>query len=160
MSFEIEQLIQSVYNEGDTNKIISISGIVCSHFFSSIQLQLTLQMVENSKANTRKFKIGNCYGNASVQLDNNHRYMEGVVTNKITGFQLYHAWNFDVAAGVPIDYTFGNSSEEYYYQGVIIPTEIVRNVGLRKGGLWGPILPYVTEEELEFIHQYNLNYSV
>lgn len=153
MSFEIKQLIQSIYNEGDATKIISISGLVCSHFFSLIQFQLPIQKVANSKTDRRKFKIGNCFGNASVQLDYNHCYMEGVVTNKITGFQLYHAWNIDTATGVQIDYTFGNSSEEYNYQGLLIPSKIVRNIGLRKGGLWGPILPYVTMGEFKLIHQ-------
>jgi hypothetical protein len=69
---------------------------------------------------------------------------------------IYQAWNIN-ENHTHIDYTFAEISSEFTYQGLIIPCKIVRKVEYRTSGVWGPVIPFLTNEESKVVLSYNKN---
>lgn len=92
-----------------------------------------------------KMKYGNCYGNAILRMSDGFEYVEGIITNKETGFQISHAWNID-SKGNHIDFTIIDT-QKYKYKGVVISKKLLYEIGKKNGGLWYCSLPYIISEE-------------
>ena len=82
-----------------------------------------------------------CYPNAIKKMDKGYQYVEGIITDKISGEKISHAWNID-SNGRHIDFTILETAN-YVYKGVIIPRHILNQVGLKNGGIWYCCLPYL-----------------
>ena len=111
--------------------------------------------IKNSRSNKRKNPLGRCYFNSVNHMDKGEVYIEGYAINLISNYPFQHAWNIDVN-GCHVDHTLSKSSENYLFKGVALPSELVYQVGFRKGGFWGPVLPYLSEDELETVREYNV----
>lgn len=85
-------------------------------------------------------KTGLCYSNSINKLNNGYKYVEGVITNKVTGQKISHAWNIE-SQGKHVDFTI-LETDEYLYKGIIIPKNILYVVGFKNGGIWYCCLPY------------------
>jgi len=70
-----------------------------------------------------------------------YRYVEGVITNKVSGLQISHAWNID-PAGNHVDFTILETNE-FIYNGVVIPQKLLSQIGFKNGGIWYCHLPYI-----------------
>ncbi len=92
-----------------------------------------------------KMKSGNCYGNAVQKIIKGFEYVEGVATNKETGFKFSHAWNID-PDGNPIDFTIMDT-QKYEYNGINIPKNLLFEIGEKNGKIWYSSLPYLTYVE-------------
>ena len=152
----IKSHIISVFNRGIEIEILGINSLVCYYFKQINLINLNEIEINTCKVDRRKIKLGYCYGNSSNRLNDHHLYVEGVATNKKTFNQTYHAWNINENDS-HIDYTFAEISDKFTYQGLIIPSEIVREVGYRKNGVWGPVIPFLTDDELKKVLSYNKN---
>lgn len=111
--------------------------------------------IENSTSDGRKNPYGRCYVNAVNHMDNGEVYVEGYAIHIDSNNPFQHAWNIDMV-GRHIDHTLSKTSEHYLLKGVAIPSDLVYQVGFRKGGVWGPVLPFLTEEELDTVREYNV----
>ena len=69
-------------------------------------------------------------------------FVEGVIISKDSGIKISHAWNVD-SDGKHIDFTIMDTNE-YEYNGLIIPSKIVYEVGEKNGYIWYCCLPYIT----------------
>ena len=114
----------------------------------------TIQIM-NSRSDRRKNPLGSCYFNAVNQINNGEVYVEGYTINIDSNNPFQHAWNIDVN-GVHVDHTLSKLSEHYLFKGVAIPSDLVYQVGFRKSGVWGPVLPFLTDEELDTVREYNV----
>ena len=89
----------------------------------------------------RLMKAGSCYYNAVQKMKNEGLgYVEGLVTDE-SGLTLHHAWNVN-DLGEHIDYTH-RDPQNHIYTGIIIPDELVRKVGMKNGGIWYCVLPFL-----------------
>ena len=86
-------------------------------------------------------KTGSCYTNAIKKIDKGYQYVEGIITQKNSGRKISHAWNID-SKGKHIDFTL-LETHEYLYKGVIIPKNILNDIGFKNGGIWYCSLPYL-----------------
>lgn len=111
--------------------------------------------IENSTSDGRKNPYGRCYLNAVNHMKNGEVYVEGYAIHIDSNNPFQHAWNIDMD-GRHIDHTLSKTSEHYLFKGVAIPSDLVYQVGFRKGGVWGPVLPFLTEEELDIVREYNV----
>ena len=143
-----------MFYRGVEDEILGINSLTCFYFNLINPINLNEIEINTCKVDRRKIKFGNCYGNSSNRLNENHLYVEGIATNKKTLHQVYHAWNIN-KNHTHIDYTFAEISDEFTYQGLIIPSKIVREVGYRKHGVWGPVIPFLNNEELKVVLSYN-----
>ena len=152
----IKSEIISGFNRGVEDEILGINSLTCFYFNLISPINLDEIEINTCKVDRRKIKFGNCYGNSSNRLNENHLYVEGISTNKKTLHQVYHAWNIN-KNHTHIDYTFAEISDEFTYQGLIIPSKIVREVGYRKHGVLGPVIPFLNNEELKVVLSNNNN---
>ena len=111
--------------------------------------------IENSTSDGRKNPYGRCYLNAVNHMDNGEVYVEGYAIHINSNNPFQHAWNIDVN-GVHVDHTLSKISEHHLFKGVAIPSDLVYAVGFRKGGFWGPVLPFLTDKELDSVREYNV----
>lgn len=106
----------------------------------------TLFFVHPPPDKRNKMKSGKCYPNAiKKMMDLGYQYVEGIITNKITGEKISHAWNIDLE-GNHVDFTISDPNL-YEYRGVIVPNDILYDVGMKNGFIWYCSLPYLTVEE-------------
>ena len=94
---------------------------------------------------TMKMTLGNCYLNAHRKFIKGYEYVEGIITNKISGKEISHAWNVD-SNGKHVDFTI-METEEYEYRGIIIPFSLRQSVAENTGMIWYCVLPYITLEK-------------
>jgi hypothetical protein len=86
-------------------------------------------------------RLGKCYITAyEVARDYNLLYVEGHLTEIVTGKQIAHAWNVD-NEGKHVDFTFNNPNK-YQYKGVVIPFETVYEVNRKRSATFC-ILPFL-----------------
>ncbi|MGB1449809.1 MAG: hypothetical protein ACPG8F_08215 [Flavobacteriaceae bacterium] len=111
--------------------------------------------IKNSPSDRRKNPFGRCYLNAVNHMDNGEVYVEGYSIHIDSNNPFQHAWNVDVN-GVHVDHTLSKLSGHYLFKGVAIPSDLVYQVGFRKGGVWGPVLPFLTDKELDSVREYNV----
>jgi hypothetical protein len=90
---------------------------------------------------TQKMKSGECYMNAIKKMERGFGYVEGVITDKLSGMKVNHAWNVN-HLGQHFDFTILNP-HEYDYKGIIIPKFILYDVGYKNGCIWYCCLPYL-----------------
>jgi hypothetical protein len=105
--------------------------------------------VSVGKADRRKFKLGMCYSNAArLMYDNNLNYVEGYIQDTKTGDKVAHAWNCD-NEGNHFDFTL-KSVENKSYFGIVVPKNIVFEVGLKNFHIWYCCLPFleIVKEDL------------
>jgi hypothetical protein len=88
-----------------------------------------------------KMKSGSCYTNAIKKLDKGYQYVEGIITDKISGEKISHAWNID-SNGRHIDFTILETAN-YVYKGVTISRHILYQIGFKNGGIRYCCLPYL-----------------
>jgi hypothetical protein len=100
--------------------------------------------VASDKSDKRTFKLGSCYSNAVMKMNDGFGYVEGFVRNTKTGQYIGHAWNVD-KNGTHWDFTY-KKTENFEYYGVFVPEEIVWMVGERNGHIWYSVLPFVDNE--------------
>ena len=86
--------------------------------------------------------LGCCYGNSVRMRRKDYQYVEGIVTHKETGVRYSHSWNVD-KDGNHVDFTF-KDPENFRYFGVIIPNDIVDDIG-GKNGIWYCVLPFIDD---------------
>ena len=111
--------------------------------------------VTKGKSDRRKYKEGNCYPNSvRIMTEKGYGYVEGYVTNKQNGDTFGHAWNVD-DLGNHLDFTLKHS-ENYDYFGIIIPKEVLRDVG-KKMVMYG-ILYYHLLMTILNLKTINLNF--
>jgi len=67
--------------------------------------------------------------------------LRSIVTEKKSGFKISHAWAIN-PQGLHIDFTLLNT-DEYEYKGIIVPENILYQVGFKNGGIWYCCLPYL-----------------
>lgn len=96
--------------------------------------------VYSGKKDRRSMKLGNCWVNSSKMMLKGYGYVEGYVIHKEMGHKMSHSWNVD-SNGAHWDFTYDNP-EEYEYCGIIIPENIVWEVGRKNGGTWFCVLPF------------------
>ena len=101
-----------------------------------------LFIVNQPSKQNMKMKRGNCYHNSIRKMKEGFEYVEGVIINKITKFEISHAWNMD-SNGNHIDFTIMNT-QDFEYCGVVIPADLIREIGSRNGFIWYCSLPYIT----------------
>ncbi len=101
-------------------------------------------VVTQGKSDKRKFRIGNCYSNSVEMMEKGYGYVEGYVIMKQDGFTFGHSWNVD-SMGNHIDFTF-KDPENYDYFGVIVPENVVLDLGEKNGHSWYSVLPFVDDE--------------
>lgn len=89
----------------------------------------------------RRLKVGSCYGNAIRKMREGYEYVEGVITDKETRIQISHAWNVD-SEGFHVDFTIMETGK-YEYNGIIIPSDVLYEVGSKNGHIWYCCLPYI-----------------
>jgi len=94
---------------------------------------------------TKRLNAGSCYPNSVRRMNEGFKYVEGVIISKDTDIKISHAWNVD-SDGKHIDFTIMNT-HEYEYNGLIIPSEIVYEVGEKNGHIWYCCLPYIKVEK-------------
>lgn len=100
--------------------------------------------VTKGKSDRRKYKEGNCYPNSvRIMNEKGYGYVEGYVTNKQGGDTFGHAWNVD--CGTHLDFTLEHP-ENYDYFGIIIPKEVVFDVGKKNGNVWYSVLPFIDDD--------------
>lgn len=88
-----------------------------------------------------KMKSESCYTNAIKKMDKGYQYVEGIITDKISGEKISHTWNID-PYGKHVDFTI-LETHDYWYHGIIIPEQILFQVGFKNGGIWYCCLPYL-----------------
>lgn len=96
--------------------------------------------VKSKTINGRKFKPGYCYYNSGTMMLKGFGYVEGYVIDKSQGNKIGHSWNVD-KNGNHIDFTYPNS-DQFDYFGIIIPKDIVLEVGLENGRTWFSVLVF------------------
>ncbi len=89
----------------------------------------------------KKCPIGMGYANAAEFICKGYKYVEGYKLHKNTGRKIAHAWNID-PDGNSVDFTI-KDPEQYEYFGVVIPDILVYEVGLKNGGIWYCVLPFI-----------------
>jgi len=99
--------------------------------------------VKMGVSDKRKFRLGNCYPNSVRKMREGFNYVEGYIVDE-DGSIISHSWNVD-GEGNHFDFTFKNP-EKYEYFGIIVPDDIVWEVGLKNGGVWYCVLPFVDNE--------------
>lgn len=100
--------------------------------------------VVKGEGDRRKFKEGNCYFNSVEMMKKDYGYVEGYVTRKSDNYKFGHAWNVD-SNGQHIDFTM-TDPENYNYFGIVIPKNVVWEVGEKNGQTWFSVLPFVDED--------------
>jgi len=105
--------------------------------------------VEIGKTDRRKFRTGMCYQNSIRKTDEGYLYVEGYILHRINYHKISHAWNVD-KDGNHYDFTLKDNNE-YDYYGLVVPTDLVYEVGSLKGGNWGSCLPYIKVENNDLI---------
>lgn len=90
---------------------------------------------------SNKMKSGTCYGNAIRKMKQGFYYVEGVATNKETGFKFSHAWNIN-PDGNHIDFTIMDTLK-YEYNGIFIPKNLLYKIGEKNGKVWYCNLPFI-----------------
>lgn len=99
--------------------------------------------VYSGKKDRRTMKLGFCWGNSSKMMLKGYGYVEGYVIHKETGLKVSHSWNVD-SSGTHLDFTYDNPGD-YEYFGIIIPNNIVLEVGRKNGGMWFCVLPFIDD---------------
>lgn len=89
-----------------------------------------------------KMKSGNCYGNAHSKREKGYEYVEGIIKDKITGFEISHAWNVD-SNGVHFDFTLIDT-DSYVYKGLVVPFSLRYQIAEKTGKVWYCVLPYIS----------------
>jgi hypothetical protein len=89
-----------------------------------------------------KMKSGNCYGNAHSKREKGYEYVEGIIKDKITGFEISHAWNVD-SNGVHYDFTLIDTNS-YVYKGLVVPFSLRYQIAEKTGKVWYCVLPYIS----------------
>ncbi len=132
----------------DTCKDESKNEMV-SYFLSLMVLQDSLPILrkKGKKCNVTSTlqqheNLGSCYGNSVGMIRKGYQYVEGVVTHKETGDRFSHSWNVD-KDGNHVDFTF-KDPENFKYFGVIIPNDIVYDIG-GENGIWYCVLPFIDD---------------
>lgn len=90
---------------------------------------------------SNKMKAQSCYSNAFQRTYDGYQYVEGIIVNKYADFKISHAWNID-RDGKHIDFTILNT-HDYIYHGIIVPKNILFDLGFKNGGIWYCSLPYL-----------------
>ena len=96
-------------------------------------------------------KKGECYNNAGNKISEGYGYAEGYIRHKDIGLKTAHAWNIH-KDGSHIDFTLDNSSD-YEYFGAIIPNKEVYLTGLKNGGIWYCVIPYLSHDSEQGIKE-------
>lgn len=97
--------------------------------------------VKPGKRDKRTHKSGNCYRNAFNMMKKGFGYVEGLVYEELNNREISHAWNVD-KNGNHIDFSVDkNDGVEYF--GIILPENIVWDVGLHNGGITYCVLPFI-----------------
>ena len=148
-------LLHSMYESRDLRSTLTTQIIARDYLEELILNEFEEIQIKPSPANNRKYPLGKCYSNAANNLGKGYEYVEGYAASKTKGFPIQHAWNRD-ATGRYLDLTFSDHSDDYVYKGVVIPESLVYKVGYRNGFVWGPVLPFLTEDELETVREYNV----
>lgn len=97
--------------------------------------------VRSAKKHQMK-KMGDCYRNAGEKIREGYGYVEGYIKHKEYEWKNAHAWNIN-KDGSHIDFTLGDASD-YEYFGAIIPERDVYLTGLRNGGIWYCVIPFLS----------------
>jgi len=116
--------------------------------FESIQ-------IEKLPLNRHKRSTGSCYVNAIINMNDGEVYVDGYAIKLDSSEIFQHAWNIDIN-GSHVDDTLSRFSENYLFKGVAIPPKLVIEVGLLRDLVWGPVLPFLTDEEIELVREYNV----
>ena len=91
-----------------------------------------LYNVKSPPKKSQIMKIGSCYSNSIKKMSKCYfSYVEGVITNRKSGFKISHAWNVN-SIGEHIDFTI-KQPEEFEYIGIIIPSLLLYQVGEKNG---------------------------
>lgn len=150
------QLIDKDEYQLRSNYILPLSAAKNKSVVNSILLNLNvINFTENilqkygkqfdvslGKADRRKFKLGMCFNNAArMMIDKKFNYVEGYLQDTKTGDKIAHAWNCD-NEGNHFDFTL-KSVENKSYIGIVIPEDIVFEVGAKNSYTWYACLPFL-----------------
>lgn len=147
-------LLHSMYESRDLRSTLTTQIIARDYLEELILNEYDEIQIKPSTSDNRKYPLGKCYSNAANNMGKGYEYVEGYAASKSKGFPIQHAWNIDVT-GRHLDFTFSDHSDDYVYKGVVIPDSLVYKVGYRNGCVWGPVLPFLTDDELQEVREYN-----
>jgi len=99
--------------------------------------------VHSGRKDRRSMKLGFCWVNSSKMMLKGYGYVEGYVIDKRSGKRISHSWNVD-SEGKHWDFTYDHP-DNYEYFGIIIPEEVVWEVGQKNGGMWFCVLPFIDD---------------
>lgn len=152
------ELLHSMYESRDPRSTVTIEILARDYLEELILNEYDEIHINSFPGNNRKYPLGKCYSNALNNLDKGYEYVEGYAASKTEGFPIQHAWNID-SKGKHLDFTLSDHSDDYVYKGVVIPESLVYRVGHRNGFVWGPVLPFLTDDELQEVQNYNSHKS-
>lgn len=154
-----EERIKDILNDSMDNRtqILEFSQVKNMTELQTIRLEILVQKesksilkekgqtftVYSGKKDRRSMKMRYCWGNSSKMMLKGYGYVEGYVIHKENGIKYSHSWNVD-SNGVHWDFTYDNP-EDYEYFGIIIPDNIVWEVGRKNGGMWYCVLPFIDD---------------
>lgn len=147
-----EMLCGVISNEQAQNS--SINSYLCSYAKDTLLNGVKPFQIQNLIVDNKPIKYGRCYGTAAEKSNHGYLYVEGYARKIDSGVYIYHAWNLS-KSGSYVDFTFGDESENYSYRGVVIPDHLLWNISFNKGGIWGPIIPFLTDAEMQEVINYN-----
>lgn len=145
------------FQQENRNQILEISRIKNKTNLQIFRLEILVQeesksilqekgqtfTVYSGKKDRRSMKLGFCWVNSSKMMLKGYGYVEGYVINKKNGEKISHSWNVD-NEGKHWDFTFDHP-EEYEYFGIVIPDDIVWEIGRKNGGMWFCVLPFIDD---------------
>jgi hypothetical protein len=150
------------YNELKESIINNVTGYI-SHDTMLFVKELLQQIVTDKvlkvghKCNvTYKGKKGSVKDYQSYQvcgnnMGNGYGYVEGIIVHK--NYKLIQPWSWNIdSEGNHVDFT-KDFSEDWEYYGIVIPNNLVYEIGYRNGGLWYSVLPFIeieNEKEIEY----------
>ena len=154
------------YNERKESIINNSTGFV-SHDTMLFVRELLQQIVTD-----KVMKIGNkcnvtfkgrkgrrkeyqSYGVCGEKMGKGYGYVEGIVVHK--NYKLIQPWSWNVdSEGNHVEFT-KDFSKDWDYYGIVIPNNLVYDIGFRNGGLWYSVLPFIEiENENQIKHKSEL----
>ena len=81
------------------------------------------------------------YGVCGKMMRKGYGYVEGIIVHKIYKLILPWSWNID-SKGNHVDFT-KEFSEDWEYYGIVIPKNLVYEIGFRNAGIWYSVLPFI-----------------
>lgn len=131
-----------------------INSLSCSYAVDAVLTQVQPYFIKSCKVDRRSYKLGYCHTISARKTYDGFLYAEGVAKSLDLKHEIYHSWNYNNKYGY-IDFTFAEYANDYSYQGICIPTNILMKIAIEKKHRWGPIIPFLNSTQLNEVINYN-----